>query len=75
MSIVPGGPVHQNKGISKTTNGKTVTKSDIHMNRIKIEATGAVKLLTTFCLKDGSKGTKKQGKFAAVDPYTIPTDL
>jgi hypothetical protein len=41
--VVPGGHIYQDKGISKTTNSETVTKSNIHMNSIQIEITGAVK--------------------------------
>ncbi len=59
--IVLGAPVHQNEGILKTTNGKIVDKSYVHMNDIQIEVMCAVKGLTTFGLGDSSKRTKRQG--------------
>jgi hypothetical protein len=73
--IVPSAPVHQNEGISKATNGKTVAKSNIHTNSIQVEIPRAVMRLATFGFRNSSKRTKRGRKFATVNPFTIPTDL
>jgi hypothetical protein len=73
--IVSSCPVHEDEGISKPADGKTVTKSYIHMNRIEIFIESLIKRFALVTPGHGGKGAKSWREFAAVNPGTMTTDL
>ncbi len=73
--IIAASPIHQDKGISKTTHRETVTKGYIDMNCVKVPVTCTVKRFALVAFGDGGKGSKRGREVAPVNPLASTAHL
>ena len=73
--VITGGTVDENECVAKPSDTNAVPKCDVHMNGIEVLVLCFVKETSALSFWDGSVGTKRGGKFTAIDPFPIPTNL